>query len=266
MNGSLSPDARPVVSVRNLTVVRGNSVAVDSVSFELFPGTHTAIIGPNGAGKSTLIQTILGLIPASSGEIVVLGRNSGRLGKLASKVGYIPQWFPFDRHFPLTVFELVSLATGKLGFWGIGKSARQKRQAVQQALTQVNLQNRAKQRIGTLSGGELKRVLLAYCLVVPRRLLVLDEALAGIDATGEADFAELLARLKQRYGWTILEVSHNLPLVNNYCDRVLCFNRQLLYQGSPADTLTQENLLQIYGSRVNPYCYHDEPTRLDKYF
>jgi zinc/manganese transport system ATP-binding protein len=266
MNSSLSPEAQPIVSVQNLTVVRGNSVAVDSVSFKLFPGTHTAIIGPNGAGKSTLIQTILRLIPASSGEIIILGRNGRRLGKLAGAVGYIPQSFPFDRHFPLTVSELVSLATGKLGFWDIGKSAQKKRQAVQQALTQVNLQDRAKQRIGTLSGGEIKRVLLAYCLVVPRRLLVLDEALAGVDATGEADFAELLAKLKEKHGWTILEVSHNLSLVSRYCDRVLCLNRQLLYQGSPEAAFTPENLLQIYGSRVNPYCYHYEPTRLDRYF
>jgi zinc transport system ATP-binding protein len=81
-----------------------------------------------------------------------------------------------------------------------------------------------------------------------RRLLVLDEALAGVDATGEIEFAALLNNLKQEQNWTILEVSHDLDLVSKYCDSVICLNRRLLYQGIPQETLTPENLLQIYGS------------------
>ena len=104
------------------------------------------------------------------------------------------------------------------------------------------------------------------CLVAPRRLLVLDEALTGVDSTGEMEFAALLNNLKQEHNWTILEVSHDLDLVSKYCDSVICLNRRLLYQGSPSTTLTPENLLHIYGSLVSPICHHHEPSRLPESF
>ena len=241
---------QPIVTVHNLSVMRGEYLAVDNVSFELLPGTHTAIIGPNGAGKSTLIKTILGLIEKRSGEIKLFNYSGKQLKRFKTEIGYIPQNFPFERTFPLTVSELVALGLNSKQWW---YSSKRKRERIYQALEQVHLTKQAQQKIGTLSGGELKRVLLAYCLVVPRRLLVLDEALAGVDA--------ILNNLKQEHNWTILEVSHDLDLVSRYCDSVICLNRRLLYQGSPSTTLTPENLLQIYGSLVSPTCHHHEPSR-----
>ncbi len=252
-----------IVAVKDLSVMRGEYLAVDNVSFDLLPGTHTAIIGPNGAGKSTLIKTILGLIAKRSGEIKLFNCSGKQLNPLKTEIGYIPQNFPFERTFPLTVSELVGLGLNTKQWW---YSNQRKRGIIQQALEQVHLSKQAKQKIGTLSGGELKRVLLAYCLVIPRRLLVLDEALAGVDATGEMEFAALLNNLKQEHNWTILEVSHDLDLVSKYCDSVICLNRRLLYQGSPQTTLTPENLLQIYGSLVSPICHHHEPTRRTESF
>ena len=247
---------QPIVTVKNLSVMRGEYLAVDNISFELLPGTHTAIIGPNGAGKSTLIKSILGLVEARAGEIKLF--NTGKqLKGFKQEIGYIPQKFLFDRTFPLTVSELVGLGLNSKQWW---YSSKRKRERIYQALEQVHLTKQAQQKIGTLSGGELKRVLLAYCLVVPRRLLVLDEALAGVDATGEMEFAALLHNLKQEHNWTILEVSHDLDLVSRYCDSVICLNRRLLNQGSPNTTLTPENLLQIYGSLVSPTCHHHEPS------
>ena len=166
---------QPIVTVSNLSVMRGEHLAVDNVSFELLPGTHTAIIGPNGAGKSTLIKSILGLVEAQSGDIKFFTKSSKKLKRFKSEIGYIPQKFPFERTFPLTVSELVALGLSNKKWW---YRSKRKQKRIDQALEQVNLTKQAKQKIGTLSGGELKRVLLAYCLVAPRRLLVLDEALA----------------------------------------------------------------------------------------
>ena len=249
-----------IVTVKDLSVMRGDYLAVDNVSFELLSGTHTAIIGPNGAGKSTLIKSILGLVEAQAGEIKLFNSISKRSKQ---EIGYIPQKFPFDRTFPLTVSELVGLGLSNKQWW---YSNKRKKKKIDRALEQVHLTKQAQQKIGTLSGGELKRVLLAYCLVVPRRLLVLDEALAGVDATGEIEFAALLDNLKQEHNWTILEVSHDLDLVNKYCDSVICMNRSLLYQGAPSTTLTPENLLKIYGSLISPTCHHHEPKRLPESF
>lgn len=260
----LFPGEQPVIKVSNLTIYHGEYIAVESVSFQLASGTNTAIVGPNGAGKSTLIQAILGLIEHQAGEIQIFRHQIKSLGQLWHSIGYIPQKWPFDRSFPLSVAELVGLGYHRERFLGFGKYAKRKREAVQYALEQVNLQDRAHQRIGVLSGGELKRVLLAYCLVVPRRLLVLDEAMAGVDATGEAKFADLLAKLQQEQAWTIVQVSHDLDMVSRYCDRVICMNRRLLCQGVPHVTLAPENIYRVYGSTLTRYFHQHESFRVGK--
>jgi zinc/manganese transport system ATP-binding protein len=239
----------PILEVNNLTVVRGNYVAVDRVSFQIFPGSNTAIIGPNGAGKSTLIQAILGLIPFQAGEVKFLGRNINQLGKRCQALGYIPQKLNFERNFPITVGELISLGLPKSWFF----NRKKRKTAVQSALVKVRLENQAKQPIGTLSGGELKRVLLAYCLVIPRQLLILDEALAEVDAKGEAEFSELLKNLQQDQGFAVLQISHDLDMVSRNCDRVLCLNRHICCQGEPSKTLSSENLEKVYGSSLTRY-------------
>lgn len=241
--------SQSIVEVKNLRVLRGNYVAVEEVSFQIFSGTNTAIVGPNGAGKSTLIQAILGLIPYHSGQIEILGKPLNQLGKLWDKIGYIPQKFSFDRYFPLTVEELVALAFPKSMFW----KSRERKISVQKILVKVNLEYQSHQRIGTLSGGELKRVLLAYCLAVPRHLIVLDEALSEVDATGEVEFAELLNQLQREQGFATLQISHDLDLVSRYCDRVLCLNRNIICQGSPRETLSTDNLQAVYGSTLIRY-------------
>jgi len=248
----------PILQVQNLTVYQGDHPAVEDVSFEILPGTDNAIVGPNGAGKSTLVQAILGLIP-STGKIQIFDRPSHRLGSLRHQIGYIPQNFIFDRTFPLSIRELVGLA------WVNNQSALHqdpltkdalKKEAIAHALHQVGLYQRRHQAIGTLSGGELKRVLLAYCLVVPRRLLILDEAFAGIDPKGELEFHSLLHDLQQAHHWTILQVSHDLDMVSRHCDRVFCLNRTLVCQGRPETTLSPENLLIAYGANFSRYQHH----------
>ena len=117
---------QPIVTVKDLSVMRGEYLAVDNVSFELLPGTHTAIIGPNGAGKSTLIKSILGLIEAQSGEITLFDGTGKRLKRLKQEIGYIPQKFPFDRTFPLTVAELVSLGLNSKHWWYSSKRKKEK--------------------------------------------------------------------------------------------------------------------------------------------
>ncbi len=255
MNYTIPAIAETILTVNNLSVTYDDNTILDSVSLDIYSGTHNAIIGPNGAGKSTLIKAILDLIPYQSGKVTYFNQQGKRKKHLGSAIGYIPQKFPFEVTFPCTVSELVGLSLNKGKWW---KSSPQKNHTIQQALEQVNLQQQANQKIGTLSGGQLKRLLLAYCLVIPRRLLVLDEALAGVDIKGEAEFASLLSQLRHQEGWTILEISHNLDIVKQYCDVVFCLNRQILDKGLPSEILTSENLKQIYGSVVNAYCHHHE--------
>ncbi|ARV62280.1 ABC transporter ATP-binding protein [Nostocales cyanobacterium HT-58-2] len=260
----------PVLKVEGLTVYQGNYLAVRDVSFELFSGTNTAIVGPNGAGKSTLVQSVLDLIPRSAGKIEIFGRPITRLGNLRSQLGYMPQNFIFDRSFPISVSELVGLGwvyssspsdfstSGtevikkffRSGFRGF---SREKSAAVAEALRRTNAYQLRNQAIGTLSGGQLKRVLLAYCLVMPRKLLVLDEAFAGVDVQGIADFYTLLNELKQEEGWTVLQVSHDIDMVSRYCDRIICLNQTIVCTGIPEIALSPQNILATYGPSFSRY-------------
>lgn len=261
-----SEPTTPILKVENLTVYQGTYIAVEQVSFELLAGTNTAIVGPNGAGKSTLVQALLGLLPFPVGKVEILGRPLERLGSLRYQIGYIPQNFVFDRGFPLSVRELVGLGwvrhspasqfQAAFPRWRITlpwHNDPQKAAAIDRAMERVDIYHLRHRAIGNLSGGQLKRVLLAYCLVMSRRLLVLDEALAGVDLQGEADFYVLLNQLKQEHGWTVLQVSHDLDMVSRHCDRVLCLNRRLICQGQPEDALSPQNLLNAYGPSFSRY-------------
>ncbi len=246
-----------VLAVEQLTVYREAYVAVQNVSFSLEEGTDTAIVGPNGAGKSTLVQAILGILPRKAGNIALLGQPLSRTGFLSphlrQQIAYLPQNFLFDRRIPMTVAELVGLGWNQLGIQVPWAGYRKRQHAVQAALERVEADHLKHQLISGLSGGETKRVLLAYCLVFPRRLLILDEAPAGLDMHGESEFYRLLYHLKQEQGWTILQISHDLDMVRRHCDRVLCLNRTLLCQGIPEVTLSPDNLSAAYGSEFVRY-------------
>ena len=251
----------PILKVSGLTVYQGKYLAVRDVSFELLPGTDTAIVGPNGAGKSTLIKAILDLIPRSAGTIEVFGRPISRLGNLRNFLGYMPQNFIFDRSFPISVSELVALGIGdrknsffsSFSFW---QKKRETLAVVTAALHRTDAYRLRNQAIGTLSGGQLKRVLLAYCLVTPRKLLVLDEAFAGVDVQGTTDFYALLNELKREQNWTVLQVSHDIDMVSRHCDRVICLNQTLVCSGKPEIALSPQNLLATYGPGFSRYEHH----------
>ncbi|MFK0732656.1 MAG: metal ABC transporter ATP-binding protein [Gloeotrichia echinulata GP01] len=262
-------ETAPILKVEGLTVYQGNYLAIRDVSFELLPGTDTAIVGPNGAGKSTLVKAVLDLIGRSAGTIEMFGRPISRLGNLRQMLGYMPQNFIFDRSFPICASELVGLGwvgegkrqkvkgkTEDLFFAKLWRQNREKSAAVAEALQRTDAYHLRHQAIGTLSGGQLKRVLLAYCLVTPRKLLVLDEAFAGVDVQGTADFYALLNELKQQEGWTIFQVSHDIDMVSRHCDRVLCLNQTVVCTGKPEFALSPQNLLATYGPGFSRYQHH----------
>ncbi len=246
-----------VLSVEKLTVYRDTYEAIQDVSFTLESGTDTSIVGPNGGGKTTLVQAILGILPRRSGQISILGQTLSPKGflppRIRQQIAYLPQNFEVDRRIPMTVEELVGLGWDKLGFQLPWTNRRKRGHAVREALSQVNAIHLRHQLINGLSGGESKRVLLAYCLVSPRRLLILDEAPAGLDIRAEAEFYQLLYQLKQEQDWAILQISHDLDMVRKHCDRVLCLNRTLRCQGIPDVALSPDSLSNLYGTEFVRY-------------
>lgn len=247
----------PILSIDRLTVRRGGQIALQEVSFSLEAGTDVAIVGPNGAGKSTLVKSILGILPQEQGTVQLMGRSLNAKKAIPAamrhQVAYLPQNFLVDRRLPLTVRELVALGWDGLGLQLPWARAKARKLAVQQALVRVEAGHLERKFISELSGGETKRVLLAYCLVRSRQLLILDEAPAGLDVRSEAEFYQLLYELKAEQGWTILQVSHDLDMVRKHCDRVICLNRRLMCQGVPETALAPENLTATYGPEFVRY-------------
>ncbi|BBD53231.1 ABC transporter-like protein [Planktothrix agardhii NIES-204] len=246
-----------VLAVERLTVYRETTAVVENVSFSLSAGIDTALVGPNGAGKTTLVQALLGILPRQAGNVFILGQPLSPKGflppSIRQQIAYLPQNFLFDRRIPITVEELVGLGWDSLRFQLPWANHRKRRYAVREALARVEAAHLGDQLISGLSGGEMKRVLLAYCLVHPRRLLILDEASAGLDVRGESEFYLLLYQLKQEQGWAILQISHDLDMVRRQCDRVLCLNRTLLCQGTPGVALSPDNLSAAYGTEFVRY-------------
>ena len=250
-------DRDPVLLVEGLSVRRGEQLAVEQVSFQLARETDTALVGPNGAGKSSLVGALLGLLPHSSGSVRILGHALGPAGELPravrSQIAYLPQSLALQGRFPLTVGEFVGFGVDSPGLSLAWLGNRRRTEAVLLALERTGCQGLAERRLSELSGGQLKRVLLAFCVVRPRQLLVLDEAQAGLDAPSSERFQQLLLELRRQEGWTVLQVSHDLEMVRRSCDQVLCLNRRLRCSGAPDHALSAARLAELYGPNVVPY-------------
>jgi len=257
--------AERVLEVSELSVHRQGVPVVDRVSFSLACETDTALVGPNGAGKTTLVQAILGIVPVSGGEVRLLGQRLGPRGQLPAavrqQIAYLPQTLTPPGRFPLRVEEFVALGWHRSGPALPWQGRQRCRRAVGLALEKTGCSSLADRLLSDLSIGERKRVLLAFCVVRPRRLLLLDEAQAGLDARAAEQFHALLFSLRRSEGWTILQISHDLEMVRRTCDGVLCLNRSLRCSGHPEHALSPVQLEHLYGRAWVPYHHQHQQGR-----
>jgi zinc transport system ATP-binding protein len=233
----------PAISFENITVERGGLYILEGVSATVPRGGCTAIIGPNGAGKTTLLLALLEEIPYRG----LIHRSCGLTGG-CSRIGYVPQRLSFDRGLPITVTEFLALGIQKRPMWfGIRSDLKVKSKTL---LSLVKADYLTDRKLGTLSGGELQRVLLALALQQDPELLVLDEPTSGVDFQGEYIFCELLDGLRKERGFTQLMVSHDLATVTHHATHVICLNRKVAAEGPPREALTQANLTAIFGMHM----------------
>lgn len=224
----------------HISVIRGGLTILDNACARVPRGSCTVIVGPNGAGKTTLLRALIGEMPYQ-GEIRL---GTGATGKTL-RLGYVPQRLGLDRGMPLTVMEFLALGQQRRPLWlGIRAGLRN---GILEALASVRAEHLARRRLGTLSGGELQRVLLALALQQKPDLLVLDEAAAGVDFQGEHLFCDLLDELRERDGFTQLMVSHDLGMVAHHATHVICLKRRVLSQGPPDEVMTPERLTALFG-------------------
>ncbi|MFQ5413662.1 MAG: metal ABC transporter ATP-binding protein [Phycisphaerae bacterium] len=233
------------LEVHDMTVAYARKPVLWDIDLMIPPGRLVGIIGPNGAGKSTLIKSILGLVPKASGRVEVFGRPYRRCRDV---VGYVPQRESVDWDFPIDALNVVLMGRyGRLG-WLRRPRARDRAVALK-CLEQVGMADYARRQISQLSGGQQQRVFLARALAQDAQLYLMDEPLAGVDATTERAIVELLRALQAR-GRTVIVVHHDLQTVASYFDYVILLNMRVVAAGPTADCFTPANIRATYGGRL----------------
>ncbi|MCA9397544.1 metal ABC transporter ATP-binding protein [candidate division WWE3 bacterium] len=234
------------VHINGLTVTypEHSEPAVEDIMFSVEEGNITMLIGPNGSGKTTIIKSILGLIPYE-GEITIFGKP---LKEMYGKIGYVPQRFNFDETFPITVHEFITLSLSSFE-----KDEDKKEEMTHLALKDVDATELVHQKLSTLSGGQLQRVLLARALAHRPKLLLLDEPESGVDVAGEQTFYDLIQKLTKEEGLAALVSSHELDVVYSYANQVICVNRRMFCHGVPHTVLNQEMFMDLYGRDLKFY-------------
>ena len=245
-----APD-RHLLELIDVSVRYDTGIALEKTSLKVGAGEKIAIVGPNGAGKSTLFQVIAGLIEPSSGKVRIFG--SAPHGHIC--IGYIPQRWQIDWHFPATVADTVMM--GRVGRMGIGRWPKAADwQKVNQALDTVELKHLAKRRIQQLSGGQQQRVFIARALAQEAEILLLDEPMTGLDNPSQKRILDILDHIDQK-DITILVSLHDLSIARKRFTNVILLNREIISIGHPDTVLNSENLANAFQSHLHFYPEED---------
>lgn len=241
------PTNPTVLEVINLGVNYGTTTVLDNVSFAVGRGELIAVIGPNGAGKSTLFKAICGLVN-HTGEVEVNGVHChSRTDRM--DIAYIPQRSDSDLTFPITVGELVLAGRRRFHHWYARPSGHDRTEALRM-LALVDLTGTQDRSLNQLSSGQLQRAYVARALAQEASVLMLDEALSGVDQPATAELFEVFERLAD-HGSTLLIATHDLALARRRFPRVMAVNGRLLGDGPPDSVLSSDVLDRTFGSAAS---------------
>ncbi len=219
-------DDQTLIAAEGLSIRRGGHLIVDKVDLAVAPGEIVILIGPNGSGKTTLVRALLELMEPDSGRV---------RRRLSLTIGYVPQELQVDPTLPLTVRRFLILGT------------RADERDLESALSEVGVPQLLDHPVQGLSGGQLRRVLLARALLRDPDLLVLDEPTAGVDVSGQAALYDLIKTIRDRRGCGVLLVSHHLHLVMAAADRVVCLNHHVCCEGRPDSVSRNPAYIDLFG-------------------
>ena len=226
--------------VENMSVKIGSDAILKDMNLHIHCGEMVALIGPNGAGKSTLLKAILG---QRDHEGVISFSVPGQRTRKA-KIGYVPQSPTFDPGDPMTVADLFACCMSKRpAFFGLSKDMKEH---VLACLERVHGEDLIDKRVGTLSGGELQRVLLALALEPVPNILLLDEPLSGVDVEGMHTLMEMLDELRNSYDLSILMTTHDFAMLPEYADQVVLIDHRVVCQGTPVEVLGSEAFRRVF--------------------
>ena len=219
------------LKVQNVSVKIGGDKILKNVNIHVHCGQMVALIGPNGAGKSTLLKALLGE-REFDGNIIFSAPGSRRA---KARIGYVPQSPNFDPGDPVSVSDLFACCLSRRpAFLGASRSDRE---LILECLERVHGEDLIDKRVGTLSGGELQRVLLALALEPMPNILILDEPLSGVDIEGQTGLMDMLDEIRRDFDLSILMTTHDFSMLPRYADRVVLIDHEVKCQGTADEVL-----------------------------
>ena len=227
--------------IQDLSVRIGGDRILRDVNLHIHCGQMVALIGPNGAGKSTLVKAILG---QREYDGIIAFSAPGMRHRKMPRIGYVPQSPAFDPGDPVTVADLFACCQSKRpAFLGLSRDMRDK---TMECLERVHGEELIHKRVGTLSGGELQRVLLALALEPLPNILILDEPLSGVDVEGQNDIMDMLDEIRKRFDLSILMITHDFGMLSQYADQVVLIDHTIVKKGAPAEVLESEEFRAVF--------------------
>ncbi|WP_396115309.1 ABC transporter ATP-binding protein [Deinococcus multiflagellatus] len=248
--------AAPVLQAQHMTRRFGGLVAVNDVSFEVYPGEIFGLIGPNGAGKTTLFNLMTGLTPPSGGSLTYQGQRITGLPPHRVAQAGLSRTFQNIRLFKgLSALENVKIAQHArthAGLWrGVFGAARAEERLVERRawalLDLVGMGDRAGELAGNFSYGDQRRLEIARALATEPRVLLLDEPAAGMNTAEKGQLTAFIRQVRDQFDLTVLVIEHHVPLVMNLCDRVAVLNfGELIAVGDPASVQRDPRVIEAY--------------------
>jgi zinc/manganese transport system ATP-binding protein len=231
-----------LVDLAKVSSCYGATVALENVSLKIWPGQFMAIVGPNGGGKTTLLRTILGMVPALSGQVLLRGRPLTRSS--LERIGYVPQLETIDWNFPITVEEVIAMGFFVRNRWfgGIGEQEKRK---LDNIMERLNLAGLGKRHIRELSGGQQQAAFIGRALLGDPELILLDEPASGLDIRSRDDVIHFLHEINHQ-GVAIVLTAHDLNWVAAHLPWAVCINRRLIAEGRPSEIFNAEVLKEAY--------------------
>ena len=236
-----SCDESCCLRIQDMSVKIGGDKILKDVNLHIHCGQMVALIGPNGAGKSTLVKAILG---QREYEGIIAFSAPGMRHRKPPRIGYVPQSPSFDPGDPVTVADLFTCCLSRRpAFLGLSSRTRDK---VLECLERVHGEDLIDKRVGTLSGGELQRVLLALALEPLPNILILDEPLSGVDIEGMENLMDMLDEIRKTYDLSILMTTHDFSMLPRYADQVVLIDHRVLIAGKPEKVLNSAEFNQAF--------------------
>lgn len=237
------------IQISQLSVFYGHTPAITNINLNVQEGEYLGIIGPNGGGKTTLLNSVLGLIKPTSGNIKIY---NGAVKNMRDYIGYVPQIAEMDKKFPISALETVMTAFLKNGFHPFFTYKKKDEYRAMEQLERMQIDKLAHRQVSELSGGEFQRLLIARALAADPKILLLDEPTASVDPASRAQIYDLLSKLNDA-GMTIVMVTHDMLAVASSINKLACLNHRIVYHGEPQ--LTDDVCTAMYGCPIDLIAY-----------